>query len=51
VDDIKISLVIVTEGVCVVQEQQNTTMSLEEEVKALRLQITEKDKQIVSLEN
>lgn len=40
-----------TEEVFAVRQQQKTIMSLVEEVKALRLQITEKDKRIMLLEN
>jgi len=51
VDDIKRSLDMLTEEVSVVRQQQIAIMSLVEEVKALRLENSEKEKRIFSLEN
>ena len=51
VDDIKRSLDMLTEEVSVVRQQQIAIMSQVEEVKALRLENSEKDKKIFSLEN
>ena len=48
---IKRSLDMLTEEVSVVRQQQITIMSLVEEVKALRLEDSEKEKRIFLLEN
>ncbi|KAJ8353946.1 hypothetical protein SKAU_G00215130 [Synaphobranchus kaupii] len=51
VDDIKKALEFLSEEVSAVSRQQKTIMGIVEEVKALRLQNSEKDRRIVLLEN